>query len=133
MKKIIILLFLLVPLVHADPPVIVNAKAQIKTNQLFDIAVTIRHADTGWDHYAKEWVIITDGDKQLAKRTLHHPHVNEQPFTRYSRDVHIPEDAKRVMIRAKDNLGHESNEYILLTRKQVKSDNIEKEKPAASN
>lgn len=120
MKKIIILLFFLAPIVQADPPIIVKAKAQVKSNQLFDIAVTIRHADTGWDHYAKEWVIIADGDKQLAKRTLHHPHVNEQPFTRYSRDVHIPEDAKRVTIRAKDNLGDESNEYILLARQPKK-------------
>ncbi len=108
--------WLLAAEVHAQPPVIVEAKAQLKSNQLFDIAVTIRHPDTGWEHYANEWVIIADGKNQLAKRTLYHPHVNEQPFTRFSRDVAIPADVKRVTVQAKCNQGHESSVYVLLSR-----------------
>ncbi len=113
-----ILLLLLASNAYSHPPVVVKAEARAKPNQLFDIAVTIRHEDTGWEHYANEWVIMADGEKQLAKRKLHHPHVNEQPFTRYSRDVLIPPDAKRVTIHAKCNHGHESSTYILLSRKQ---------------
>jgi len=90
---------------------------------LFDIAVTVRHDDTGWEHYAKEWVIVADGEKQLGKRTLHHPHVNEQPFTRYLRDVLIPADVKRITIHATCNLGDESNAYILLSRRQHANNN----------
>ena len=130
MKAILFILLTLASFsIYADPPVIINAKAQLKTNQLFDIAVTIRHPDTGWDHYVKEWVIIADGDKQLAKRTLHHPHVNEQPFTRYSRDVLIPKDVTRVTIHARCNNGDESNAYILLSRKssQVKQQETEQD------
>ncbi len=118
MKKIIIIFILCFNVtVYAHPPQIIKAQAQLKSNQLFDVAVTIRHADTGWDHYVKEWVIIADGERQLAKRIFYHPHVNEQPSTRYSRDVFIPKDAKRVTIHAKCNQGHESRPYILLARK----------------
>lgn len=108
--------WLLAGTVYAQPPVIVEAKAQLNTNQLFDIAVTIRHPDTGWEHYANEWVIVADGNKQLAQRTLYHPHVNEQPFTRFSRDVLIPADVKRVTVQAKCSQGHESSVYVLLSR-----------------
>ena len=38
----------------------------------------------------------------IAKRVLHHPHVNEQPFTRSISNVKIPEKTKSVIIRAHD-------------------------------
>ena len=48
----------------------------------FDIDVTLRHADTGWDHYANRWEVLAPDGSVLATRVLAHPHVNEQPFTR---------------------------------------------------
>lgn len=108
-----ILFLLLCASAHAQPPVIVKAEAIVQTNQLFDIAVTIRHPDTGWDHYANEWVVIVDGEKEVGKRTLYHPHVKEQPFTRYLRDVKIPADAKSIKVYAKCNKGHQSSPHIL--------------------
>ena len=129
-KNILFLLLLFACSAGAHPPVILKAEAQLKDNQLYDVAVTIRHGDTGWDHYAKEWIIILDGEKQIAKRTLYHPHVNEQPFTRYSRDVLIPIDAERVTIKATCNQGHESSEYVLLNR--PKATETKKEKQEAN-
>ena len=42
----------------------------------YSFSVTLRHADTGWDHYADRWQVLTmDGDV-LEPRTLFHPHVN---------------------------------------------------------
>tara|TARA_R110002049_G_scaffold252263_1_gene426818 strand:- start:131314 stop:131643 length:330 start_codon:yes stop_codon:yes gene_type:complete len=102
--------------VNAQPPLIVEAKATLKTNQLFDIAVTIRHPDSGWEHYANEWIVESVDGKEIARRTLSHPHVNEQPFTRYVRDVVIPADVKKVTIRAKCNSGDESPAYVLIDR-----------------
>ena len=97
----------------AQPPEIIKAEAIVQSNQLFDIAVTIRHSDTGWEHFANEWVVIVDNEKEVAKRTLYHPHVNEQPFTRYLRDVTIPQDATSIKVVAKCNKGHRSKPYIL--------------------
>ncbi len=118
MNKYYLVLLLFSSHVLAQPPLIVKAEALAKTNQLFDIAVTLRHPDTGWDHFANEWVVIMDDDKELAKRTLHHPHVNEQPFKRFVRDVQIPLEAKMVKVYAQCNKGHKSKAYILLDKSQ---------------
>jgi hypothetical protein len=116
MKKLIPLTLLFSASVYAQPPMILKAEASVKTNQLFDIAVTIRHPDSGWDHYAKEWVVIDGEGNEIAKRTLYHPHVHEQPFTRYVRDVVIPADTNKVSVKAKCNNGHESKLYVLIDK-----------------
>ncbi len=66
--------------------------------------VTLRHADTGWDHYADAWEVLTPDGKVLAKRVLYHPHVNEQPFTRSLSHVKVPEGTSYVVIRARDKV-----------------------------
>ncbi len=53
------------------------------------VYVTLRHADTGWDHYADAWRIVDGRGRVLGTRTLFHPHVHEQPFTR-SLEVQLP-------------------------------------------
>lgn len=116
MSRWAIVLFLFSTQLYAQPPIILKAEAIAKTNQLFDIAVTLRHPDTGWDHFANEWVVIVNGDKQIAKRKLHHPHVNEQPFKRYVRDVKIPEEAQIVEVYAQCSKGHKSTSYVLLDK-----------------
>lgn len=68
----------------------------------FDIAVTVRHGDTGWDHYANRWEVVGPGGEVLATRTLFHPHVKEQPFTRGLRAVRIAPTTTWVRIRAND-------------------------------
>ena len=37
----------------------------------------------------------------LGYRKLHHPHVNEQPFTRSQCDIEIPKETDKVIVRAK--------------------------------
>lgn len=67
--------------------------------------VTLRHADTGWDHYANAWEVVTpDGKTVLGTRTLFHPHVDEQPFTRSLSGVKIPAGVAEVIVRAKDSV-----------------------------
>lgn len=69
----------------------------------FGFAVTLRHADEGWEHYADRWeVVSTDGATVYGERVLHHPHVNEQPFTRSLRGVTIPAGVREVLVRAHD-------------------------------
>lgn len=68
------------------------------------IAVTLQHADTGWDHYADGWRVVTRDGKVLGHRTLYHPHVNEQPFTRNLSNVMIPPEINTVFIEAHDKV-----------------------------
>ena len=66
--------------------------------------VTLRHEDTGWDHYADAWRIVGPDGAIYGQRTLLHPHVDEQPFTRSLGGVAIPEGVSRVLIEARDNM-----------------------------
>jgi len=83
---------------------VVDVKATQSNNKTWSFAVTLKHADEGWDHYANEWQVIAPDNKILATRTLYHPHVNEQPFTRGTQGVKIPNDIKSVRVIAKDTV-----------------------------
>ena len=39
--------------------------------------VTIRHPDTGWEHYADGWRVLDMQGNELGMRVLHHPHETE--------------------------------------------------------
>ena len=66
-------------------------------------SVTLRHADTGWDDYADGWRVVTEDGTELGLRTLFHPHVDEQPFTRSLSGVMIPKDVTRIYVEARTN------------------------------
>ncbi|RMG34443.1 MAG: hypothetical protein D6720_09380 [Gammaproteobacteria bacterium] len=68
----------------------------------FRIATTVRHRDTGWDHYANRWEVLGPAGKVIATRTLLHPHVHEQPFTRSLGSVRIPPGLTWIKVRAHD-------------------------------
>lgn len=68
-------------------------------------SVTVRHDDTGWDHYADEWQVVDPATGTvLARRVLAHPHVEEQPFTRSQSGIEIPAGITTVVVRAKCNV-----------------------------
>lgn len=69
-----------------------------------DFAVTLRHADNGWSHYANRWEILSPAGEALATRTLHHPHDDEQPFTRGLNNVVIPDAVNEVLVRGNDSV-----------------------------
>ena len=70
----------------------------------YRVTATVRHADAGWDHYADRFEVTTPAGEILAVRTLHHPHVDEQPFTRSLSGVVVPEGLERVVVRARDSV-----------------------------
>ena len=82
---------------------VVEAEAVCK-GEICDFRVRVRHADEGWSHYANRWEVLGPEDEVLATRVLHHPHVDEQPFTRSLRGVRVPPEVKRVRIRAGDSV-----------------------------
>ena len=86
----------------ANEVTIVDVSVSCKTSCNF--SVTLKHDDTGWDHYANRWEILDLQGNVIATRVLHHPHVNEQPFKRSLSNVKIPDGTKKVIIRAHDSV-----------------------------
>jgi len=82
---------------------IVDATARASGNS-WTFSVTLKHDDTGWDHYADLWQVYSPEGKLLGERVLLHPHENEQPFTRSLSGVEILADMTEVIIRARDNV-----------------------------
>ena len=83
---------------------VVDAKATKGTDGTWRFDVTVRHADTGWDHYANKWEVVGPDGTVLATRVLAHPHVDEQPFTRSKFGVSIPKGVTSVTLRAGDSV-----------------------------
>jgi hypothetical protein len=83
---------------------VVAVKATQTGHQTYKFDVTIRHDDTGWEHYANSWEVLAPNDNILGTRVLAHPHINEQPFTRSLSGVKIPTGINQVKIRAHDSV-----------------------------
>lgn len=83
---------------------VVKVVAQQTSAQNYRFDVTLRHADEGWDHYANKWDVVDPEGNVLGERILHHPHDNEQPFTRSLSGVMIPDDIEFVTIRGHDSV-----------------------------
>jgi len=66
--------------------------------------VTVKSDETGWDKYADKWDVVGPDGAVLGTRVLHHPHVNEQPFTRSLSGVEIPGGVESVTVRAHDKV-----------------------------
>lgn len=103
MLRILITLLLLIPsLSHAGKADVLNADITRNQDGTYRFDVTLQHSDEGWKHYANRWEIMSPAGKIIATRTLLHPHVHEQPFTRGLSSVKIPVGIKQVVIRAND-------------------------------
>lgn len=102
--RYLILTALLASPVFADPPTIEDVRVS-SDGDTWRFDVTIRHPDTGWDDYADGWRVLDMDGTELGMRVLHHPHVDEQPFTRSLGGVSIPEGTTEVQIQARDNVG----------------------------
>ncbi len=71
---------------------------------IYHFDVTVRHDDTGWDHYADKWEVVAPDGTVIGTRTLYHPHVGEQPFTRSLSGVAVAEAIVEVTVRAHDSV-----------------------------
>ncbi len=82
----------------ADEPVIEAVRID-KVGMVWNVHVTLRHPDTGWDHFADAWEVVDANGQRLAYRKLMHPHVDEQPFTRALSGVVLPDGTREVFLR----------------------------------
>lgn len=64
--------------------------------------VTLKHQDEGWKHYADGWRLVDSNGDEICNRTLYHPHVKEQPFTRSLSGFHIAKEMKVIFVEAHD-------------------------------
>ena len=94
--------------VQANQAQVIEVKINALGNGTYRIDTTLQHADTGWKHYANAWFVYDTSGRLLGERILHHPHVDEQPFTR-SLTLKIPSTIKDIVIKAQDSV-HGLNE-----------------------
>ena len=88
---------------------VLDVKVRAMDPGIWHFSVTVQHPDTGWEDYADGWdVVLPDGSVvkpnagEAFTRTLWHPHVNEQPFTRSQGGIRIPPNVTQVTVRAHD-------------------------------
>jgi len=89
---------------YADDVKILAADFHNSGGNRWSVNVTLKHGDTGWDHYADNWRIVDGEGNKLGDRVLYHPHVDEQPFTRGLGSVKVPKGITTVYIEAHDNV-----------------------------
>ncbi len=70
----------------------------------WSFAVTVRHDDQGWKHYADRFQVVDpETGAVIAERTLAHPHEDEQPFVRSLGGIRVPPGKAVVLVRARCN------------------------------
>jgi len=93
----------------ANEPSVLNVKVSANADGTYAFSVTIRHNDTGWDHYADKFEVLGPDGTVLGTRILYHPHENEQPFTRSLGRVEVPIGIREVTVRAHDKVHGDGN------------------------
>lgn len=79
------------------------------------VHVTLKHDDSGWDHYADAWRVVDGKGNILGMRTLYHPHVKEQPFTRSLSGLIISDKFDEVYVEAHDKVHGWSKDRVKVT------------------
>lgn len=88
---------------HAGEVKILAADFHHNSNNRWRVNVTLKHHDTGWDHFADKWRLVDEKGNVLGDRVLFHPHM-EQPFTRSLGGVQIPEGMSTIHVEAHDKV-----------------------------
>lgn len=115
MRRTALILALCTPLSAWSGEAVVEAAKLTASGTAWRVDVTLRHGDTGWDHYADGWEVVDADGARLGYRELLHPHVNEQPFTRSLSGVVIPDGTAVVYIRAHDSVHGWSDQLFKIT------------------
>lgn len=121
---ILLLNVILMQVVSANQVEIVNVMLEPSANR-WTFHVTLKHADTGWEHYADDWRIVDEKGHVLGNRKLWHPHVDEQPFTRSLSDVLIPKKDKIIYVEAHDKVHGWSKQRVRIDMRKLKGPRYE--------
>ena len=93
--------------------------------------VTVQHPDQDWKDYCDGWnVVLENGhvvlpdSSSIFTRTLFHPHIHEQPFTRSQSGLYIPPDNGFVRVQAHDLKAGFGGKELLLKLENTQSEQI---------
>jgi len=112
---------------------IVAAEFKDKGDSQWSVSVTLKHDDTGWDHYADDWRVVDEEGNVLGDRVLYHPHENEQPFTRSLSRVKVPEGVTKVFIEAHDKLHGWTEKRLMVDLEKVQDGTLKVEPEEATD
>ncbi len=101
---LVLLLLLPAALSFAGAADVIKVEVDKRPDGSYQFHVSVTHQDEGWQHYADKWDVVAPDGTLLGTRTLYHPHVNEQPFTRSLSGVRIPAGTPSVSLRAHDSV-----------------------------
>lgn len=119
MAWVAILLLFVFPLIGvADAVGIVHVVFR-QYGDRWTVSTTLRHEDSGWDHYADEWRVVDAMGQVLARRVLVHPHEDEQPFTRSESGIRIPAATGVVFVEAHDKVHGWSADRVRVDLRQA--------------
>lgn len=82
---------------------------------IYHIKVTIEHEDTGWDDYVDAWEIIGSDGSVLGIRPFFEPELERTKTVTALAGVVIPEDVKKVTIRARKHPQGYQGEAVEIT------------------
>ncbi len=112
---------------HAETADVLKVVSKQADDKTWTFEVTVKHADTGWKDYANGWdIVLPDGtslklsEKDKFTRTLWHPHVNEQPFTRSQSGLIIPDDIKEVTVKAHTTVDGWGGKEVKVSLKNIR-------------
>ncbi len=100
--------------VYAGEADVIEVEIKHMGENTYYFKVTVRHEDEGWEHYADKWDVVAPDGTVLGTRTLYHPHVDEQPFTRSLSGVKISESITEVTVRAHDSVHKYGGETVIV-------------------
>ena len=120
----LLLMVLLPGFAFADQAVIRHAEFE-QHGSSWTVSVTLQHTDTGWDHYADGWRVVTADGRILGHRTLYHPHVNEQPFTRSLSGIKISAELNTVFIEAHDKVHGWNKDRLEINLQQAQGEKFQ--------
>ena len=103
-KFVFVCMLLTATAVYAGEADVIEVNARPAGDGIYRFDVTVRHTDEGWNHYADKWDVVSPEGSVLGTRTLHHPHVDEQHFTRSLSGVKVPAGIDKVTVRAHDSV-----------------------------
>ena len=100
----VLLLFIPLMVAHAGEADVIKVEIMKHGDSTYQFDVTVSHNDEGWNHYVNKWDVVGSDGTVYGTRTLYHPHVDEQSFTRSLSGVKMPGEISRVTVRAHDSV-----------------------------
>ena len=123
---LLILIYSVLPALAGDVEVVRTVFT--KRGDTWHVSTTLRHGDTGWDHYADAWRVVDEAGTVLGTRELLHPHEQEQPFTRSLSGVTIPANTQVVYVEGRDKVHGWNTQRIRVDLTQPKGERFEVKK-----